>query len=315
MTSTPRPVTSRPTANDLPRLRSLASAAAAVDGHPPFNDQTWASLRAGEHGVWLLTLDAAGSEQDAVPDAAAVLTALPAAEPPEDRPGVLIELVVHPRARRAGLGRRLLRAALEQVPSGSRIETWSHGGHPGARVLAEQAGLSPVRELWVMALEPDAAAALPDPTLPESVTVDRFRVGQDEEAWLRVNADAFAFHPEQGSMTLSDLQAREREDWFDPEGFFLAHDASGELLGFHWTKVTRDPSGAALEAEVYAVGVSPTAQGTGLGRALTVIGLHHLARLHPQRILLYVEADNEAAVHLYRSLGFTVADADLLFAR
>jgi ribosomal protein S18 acetylase RimI-like enzyme len=32
-------------------------------------------------------------------------------------------------------------------------------------------------------------------------------------------------------------------------------------------------------------------------------------------VLLYVEADNEAAVRVYRKLGFTVRHSDVLFAR
>jgi len=39
------------------------------------------------------------------------------------------------------------------------------------------------------------------------------------------------------------LQAREQEDWFDPDGFVLAFDADG-LAGFCWTKVHPRATGA-----------------------------------------------------------------------
>ncbi|UUZ57621.1 GNAT family N-acetyltransferase [Nocardioides sp. B-3] len=54
----------------------------------------------------------------------------------------------------------------------------------------------------------------------------------------------------------------------------------------------------------------PEARGRGLGRALTLAGLHHLAGLGVSEVLLYVEADNHAARSTYTKLGFAHADAD-----
>ena len=107
-----------------------------------------------------------------------------------------------------------------------------------------------------------------------------------------------------------DLRAKEREDWFDPAGFLLAVDADGELLGFHWTKVHPDGTG-----EVYVVGVDPDTQGNGLGRSLTVAGLHHLRDTGCRQVMLYVEADNVPATKVYQRLGFERWDTDVQFAR
>ncbi|MGO3090015.1 MAG: mycothiol synthase, partial [Galactobacter sp.] len=229
--------------------------------------------------------------------------------------GALVELVVHPVARARGLGSALADWVMESVAPTAPVQAWSHGGHPAAAVLAQRFDLKPVRELWVMELDPSKVAALPESPLPDSVSLDTFRVGVDESDWLAVNAAAFDFHPEQGRMTLADLQSREAEEWFDPQGFFLAHSAEGELLGFHWTKLTESTDGTVTEGEVYAVGISPDAQGSGLGRSLTLAGLRHLAAAGAPKIVLYVEADNAPAVGLYTSLGFTVADSDVLYSR
>ena len=76
------------------------------------------------------------------------------------------------------------------------------------------------------------------------------------------------------------------------------------MLGFHWTK-----QHDARHGEVYVVGVAPAAQGRGLGRLLTLAGLHHLAGLGVDEVLLYVESDNAPAVAVYSRLGFEHADA------
>ena len=50
--------------------------------------------------------------------------------------------------------------------------------------------------------------------------------------------------------------------------------------------------------------------GRGLGRLLTLAGLHHLEGLGVEEVLLYVESDNAPAVAVYSRLGFEHAPAD-----
>ena len=66
--------------------------------------------------------------------------------------------------------------------------------------------------------------------------------------------------------------------------------------------------------EVYVVGVTPAAQGTGLGKALTVAGIRYLQGQGLHAVMLYVDADNIPAVSLYRRLGFTRWDVDVMYA-
>ncbi|WP_037911904.1 mycothiol synthase [Actinacidiphila yeochonensis] len=222
------------------------------------------------------------------------------------------ELVVHPAHRSQGHGRALGNALL--AATGRRLRLWAHGGHPAARHLAGSLGLKLFRELRQMRRPLAAdAAGVPESVLPEGVTVRPFEPGRDEEAWLAVNAAAFAHHPEQGSLTRSDLEDREAESWFDPAGFFLAFRGA-ELVGFHWTKVHPAAPGGEPLGEVYVVGVAPGQQGGGLGRALTATGLRHLALDRGLRTaMLYVDADNAPAVAVYERLGFTVHETDLMY--
>jgi mycothiol synthase len=235
--------------------------------------------------------------------------------------GPSAEVVVHPDHRGAGLGRLVVRTTLEET--GGRLRLWAHGDHPAAGALAASMGFSQSRALWQM--RRSLFTALPAPVFRDDVKVRTFRPGHDEEAWLALNAEAFRDHPEQGAWTEDDLSQRMAEPWFDPEGFFLA-ERDGQLVGFHWTKVhgghthetadghTHDGHGHAPIGEVYVVGVHPSQQGTGLGKALTIVGLAHLRQLGLPDAMLYVDGDNEVAIGLYSGLGFTRWETDVMFS-
>ena len=144
--------------------------------------------------------------------------------------------------------------------------------------------------------------------VPDGVTVRGYRDADADEV-LRVNAAAFAHHPEQGSMDAANLAERMAEPWFDPAGLLVA-DAGDGLLGFHWTKQHTPELG-----EVYVVAVDPAAQGRGSGRVLTVAGLEHLRRARRTRGLLYVESDNAPAIATYSRLGFRHTSTHVQYTR
>ena len=214
-------------------------------------------------------------------------------------------LVVDPEHRRRGIGIRLAQALAEQATT--PLQVWAPGDTAAAQALAARLDLVATRTLLVMTRRLDKQ--LPEPQLPAGITIRTFQPGQDEPAWLSVNAEAFADHPEQGAMTGADLAARMAEPWFDSAGFFVALHGEA-MVGFHWTKQHKDRLG-----EVYVLGVSPAAGGHGLGKALLLVGLWHLRRSGNTVAELYVEADHSDAVGLYRDYGFTTASRDVMYAQ
>ncbi|TLP77101.1 mycothiol synthase [Nesterenkonia sphaerica] len=305
-----------PSADQLHALREVATAAQSVDGAPPFGDQTWVELsRASGVAVCYAWQPVTGAERLA---GAGVVVLGQTEDAAQEAVPHTLELVVHPECRQQGVARRL-GSALSSSPltqqASPGVRAWAHGGHPGGPQLAAHFGWAPVRQLWQMRLE--NVVRLPAAELPAGVRLQSFRPGEDDQAWLSVNAAAFADHPEQGRLGLEDLQARMAEDWFSAEGFLLAweshDDAADHLLGFHWTKIHTHPDGH-REGEVYVVGVAPEAQGRSLGAALTVAGIEHLRAQGVDSVILYVDADNTAAVRLYQKLGFTVSATDTQYA-
>lgn len=288
-------------------VRELVSAATESDGIAPVGEQVLRELAHDRTEHLLITSPAPAGD---------AIVGYLNLSPPRDGETGMAELVVHPQARRRGIGSALARAALAKTGAGNRF--WAHGTLEPARATASALGLAPVRELMQMRR---SLRDLPEtvPSVP-GVEIRTYAGTADDAELLRVNNAAFAHHPEQGGWTDVELAERRNEPWFDPAGLFLAFadsgsDQAGTLLGFHWTKVHLDRPGL---GEVYVVGVDPSAQGRGLGQVLTAVGIDWLGRVLADApdptVMLYVESDNVAAVRTYQRLGFSTYSVDTAYA-
>lgn len=222
--------------------------------------------------------------------------------------GPVVEVVVHPDFRNNKVGTTLVQQAMDRLQD-SRLRLWAHGELASAHALAKKLGFSKARELWQM--RRSLYAELPKVDLPDGNFISTFKVGQDEIAWLDLNAKVFAAHPEQGRLERGDLEIRMNEKWFDPAGFFISRNSAGELTGYNWTKIHTD--GPLRIGEIYVLGVSPTERGTGLGKALAITGLDYLRAQGLSAAMLYVDLSNTSAIKLYESIGFAHWDTDVMF--
>ncbi|MDR1442209.1 MAG: mycothiol synthase [Bifidobacteriaceae bacterium] len=231
-----------------------------------------------------------------------------------DAEGVSAELAVAPGARRFGLAKAIVHALTVDTP---KVRLWAHGDLGAARIVAESVGLRAVRELWEMSSDRAGHQILPSETGTSdsagTYKVRSFDPRTDRGTWIELNAAAFDTHPEQGKLTVADLDRRMGEGWFDPAGLLfaspvLADGKIGSPLGYVWTKIV-DGVG-----EIYAIGVHPSAQGRRLGTKLLEIGLGHLERQGVAEVRLFVEADNAPAIAAYHRQGFTLTRRDVQYA-
>ncbi len=286
-------------------LTELIERVTEHDGLRPLSEHVWLHVKEGgdTHGRHVLVRTSAGD-----------LVAYAHVDATDEVEGPSAELAVDPRHRRRGIGRRLVEHILALSVDG-RMRLWAHGEQVAAAALAEHLGFDRSRVLWQM--RRSLYAPLPRTVLPEGVVLRPFVLARDEDAWLDLNARAFPHLPDQGSWDRIDLERRIREPWFSPEGFLMAW-LGDRLVGFHWTKVHGghhhhgDHHHAPI-GEVYVVAVDPAERGSGLGRALTLAGLHHLRSLDLDQAMLYVDASNTTAITLYEGLGFARWDTDVLY--
>ena len=310
----------RLTPGDVDGVRNLERRAQAADGVGPLSEQAvlWLGDTSGRvrHHLAYAADALVGYAQVAEAGDGEGNDADDDADPATD--AATAELVVDPDHRRRGLGRQLADAVASHAP-GARL--WAHGNLEAAKALAKSAGWVPVRELHKLGrtLSPSDAQHGAS-ALPPGFAARAFVPGRDEQAWLEVNAAAFAHHREQGRLTLADLLEREQQPWFDPRGLILVEtlEAPRRVVAFHWTKVdptqrsSVDPTQGA--GEVYVVAVHPAYQGRGLGRPVTTLGLAHLAGLGLPEVVLYVDADNTAAMRTYTGLGFGSMMVDVMYS-
>jgi len=308
-------------------LTGLIGRARAADGQPPFSDQSLVEAGRGERALLV-------SESGSVLVGAAIVG-------PDE-----FELVIDPDARGAGEGAALVSRVLAEHPAATFA--WAHGDHPASRALAARFGFEPVRTLLQLRAEvplPEEAGgrlevkaqlsgslrdalrapqgadrdSLPEERAPRASRREHpqatvpFRPEDDDAAWLALNARAFAAHPEQGGLTQRDLDDRKAEPWFDPGDFLILRDGE-HMIGFCWLKV-EEADGHEQVGEFYAVGIDPDRQGEGLGRVLMDAGFARLAERGIRTAALYVEADNEPALALYRRYGFAQHTIDVRYRR
>ena len=285
---------------DLPWLDTLFQICHDADGHWPLGEHKYLGLVQGDDAASIGIV----AETD---DESATIIGYGHLSPNRDDTGWGLELAFHPLWRSDTFLEELVHAAIEAVRTagGDSLRLWVF--RPSVAGALTSLGFNPERELRQLRchlpLEHESSAL-------DTYAVRPFAAGIDDEAWIAVNNRAFAGHPENGSWTAEVLADRIAQPWFSPAGFLMAWDGD-DLAGFCWTKMHADGVG-----EIYVIAADPDWQGTGVGKALVIAGLDHLARIDGATIgMLYVDAANRKAVQLYERLGFWVDHIDRSFIR
>ena len=284
-------------------LASLVDAATRADGHEPLGEHKFLRLEHGaDRGAALLARDEGR------------LVGYGHALRYEDAgvARVSLEIVVHPDARRRGVGRALLDegVAHARTQRASRIDVWAYNDSAATERMASTLGFSAGRRL--LHLHRHVGAGVAPVPAPPDVRVRPFRAGIDDGAWLALNSRIFADHPENGTWTREDLRARIAQPWFDADDFLLLEDRDG-LAAFCWLKVDQRGDDGRV-GEIYVIGVAPDRQGRGLARYLLAKALERLESRDARVAAIYVDASNLRALRLYQMYGFHHHHVDVCYS-
>ena len=220
---------------------------------------------------------------------------------------------VHPDLRGVGIGAHLVawgerwtRDHMPQAPQDARVvvQHYINSANVDGRRLLEDSGYTPVRGIYVM--ETDLDAAPPLPLWPDDISVRTFVLGRDERATFEAVEDSFEDMWGRPRGTFQRFVRMTQTESFDPTLWFLATEGD-EIAGVTLCKTL------AGEGWVDVVGVRRPWRHRGLGLALLRHALTEYHRRGVPKVALSVDAESiTGAPRLYGRAGMRVRESYII---
>jgi mycothiol synthase len=214
-------------------------------------------------------------------------------------------IVVRSDVRRRGIGRELVNAAeadSAQSPDGPVILFPPHNSAKALSFL-KAIDFQYDHSLWRFQLGSKRYEQLPE--LPADLSMTAFD-DDDLAEYVDLINTAFLDHPVRLHVTREQIEHIHASPKFDPAGIALLRTPSGQMVGFCVTGSDRNEG--TTVGIINLLGLQRGYRGRGLGRFLLIWGIERLRSLGLEQIELGVEAENEKAVRLYRSVGFDLVE-------
>ena len=213
------------------------------------------------------------------------------------------DLTVDLPYRRRGHATRLLAAGrtLAQIADLPDLRLWVPA-FPGPEAFARVSGMRTTASLFQLRLP--AASPVEAPRFQPDVRVRPIQPGPDDVSFTALVLDTFSDHPTPLRLDVDLVRHAHARPGFDPGTVLLVTPTAEpeRLIGF--CRVARYDEDGRPVGEVKHLGVVREHRGRGLGRELVRWGVTELRRRGALDVVLAVEAENDAALRLYETVGF-----------
>jgi mycothiol synthase len=261
-----------------------------------------------------------GPKVEGVPEGTALGFGIvtPADDPAHDRRTYTLTVYAHPAAVPLGLEGGLLHKLLEITraqearddiePRGTvRLKATAYEKQKSLRVLWTGAGMSEVRQFWLM--HRPLGEPIEEPKAVEGVIIRPYKRPDDNRPGVEAYNDSFIDHYDFRQESEAEWEFKASTPFFKPELSRMAEieGSNGEIAGFCICAIfdQENKIKGRQEGWIALLGTRRSWRGKGLGRALLLHGLHALKAAGMQTAVLGVDTESlTGADRLYKSVGF-----------
>lgn len=217
-------------------------------------------------------------------------------------------VVVHQSQRRNGLGSRMLELVLARARElGSKtILIYANEQNSGSKLFLKHHGFSLVGSSGLM--KAPASNEIPPFEFSDGFTLKKYSDVNDTRVLLSALNNCYAGmwgHQHNVNPTEEELQSPQFLKYYDAENILLLFNAENSVCGICSVKPEgkKEKDGSSSDL-LDAPGVIKEYRELGHQRLLVLAGIEHLRRNGNRPIALEFWGDSEAALNIYRSLGF-----------
>lgn len=226
----------------------------------------------------------------------------------------ILYAAVHPAWRRKGVGSALLAQAIGRAREMgvSQIVSATRAGRAEADAFLRRHGFLPAGHARTLIAA--ASLPIPEPAWPPGYMLRTLAEAGDLNLWAEACNHCYADmwgHRENNEPATAEYLAellRAYPDAFDPAGIFLLLAPDGSPSGVCAGRAEGGEGGGASTRVIDSPGIAPAHRQLGLQRPLVLACLRWLSGLRAGDYRLETWGDSEAAVAIYRELGFVVED-------